>query len=141
MFGLSKKKTSAKKVKQVAKKEVKIEKRQNAFDDWVKKHKKLILIENKSSIKKIYWFKEFDEFIKNGGDIEEFLKIKNERLFLEFKEDLSESMTDRNERLCDEIRKCENVKVCADKLDQLLYEFDRDVKFFHQNFNISIKFI
>lgn len=129
MLGLKKKKQTLLKDKTVQKEEGKKDKEQESvFDEWIKRNKKIILKDNKKEIKNIYWFSDFQNFIKKGGAVKAFLDSKNAKLYTEFKENYFEKIISKNEDVKEEIARCEKVISNAVELEYGLLKFAKDVK-------------
>lgn len=129
MFDLKKKKQTLLKDKTVQKeKDKKGREQEGVFDEWIKRHKKIILKDNKKEIKNIYWFKEFQNFIEKGGRVKVFLDSKNAKLYTEFKENYFEKIMSKNEDLKEEIARCEKVISNTVELEYGLLKFAKDIK-------------
>ena len=129
MFDLKKKKQTLLKDKTVQKeKDKKDREQEGVFDEWIKRHKKIILKDNKKEIKNIYWFKEFQNFIEKGGRVKVFLDSKNAKLYTEFKENYFEKIMSKNEDLKEEIARCEKVISNTVELEYGLLKFAKDIK-------------
>lgn len=120
MFGLKKKK------KEVIVKNKKIKKEKNLFDEWARKNKCLAL--SLGEVKYKSWYEEFIEFVKAGGDVNNFLLLKNEKIVQDFIEKASERSLARIDGTQEEIIKCETVINYAKEIEDDIIKFGKDVK-------------
>ena len=102
-------------------------KKANDFDDWCKKHKKLVLKKNDEHITKACWYNELLMIIENKGDIKVFLDKKNRELRYEFIDDVTPMHMEVLANCFEEINKYENVILMCERIVEEFLEFEKSV--------------
>lgn len=97
----------------------------NAFDDWARKNKKLVL--KKDKISEIYWYDELLDVVKKKSSIRAFLNSKNRKLRQEFIDDATSVHIEIMVNCYEEINKYENVICLSEEIIELMTKFESHI--------------
>lgn len=97
----------------------------NAFDDWARKNKKLVL--KKDKISEIYWYDELLDVVKKKNSVQAFLNSKNRKLRQEFIDDATSVHIEIMVNCYEEINKYENVICLSEEIIELMAKFENNI--------------
>ena len=97
----------------------------NAFDDWARKNKKLVL--KKDKISEIYWYDELLDVVKKKNSVQAFLNSKNRKLRQEFIDDATSVHIEIMVNCYEEINKYENVICLSEEIIELMVKFENNI--------------